>query len=91
MCGRVVRAGRARSWRRYGHVTVGETGADPAHDGVFAPHREQLVALGDAGERLEVLAAHCLVGDLGVAQGHAPIAVPQQLHNAEQTHATVHQ
>src|SRR5450631_464125 len=39
VCGRVVRAGRARIWRRYGHVTVGETGADPARYGVLAPHR----------------------------------------------------
>src|ERR1022692_5338721 len=38
VCGRVVRAGRARIWCRYGHVTVGETGADPARYGVFAPH-----------------------------------------------------
>src|ERR1022692_1729652 len=38
VCGRVVRAGRARIWRRYGHITVGETGADPARYGVFAPH-----------------------------------------------------
>jgi hypothetical protein len=53
--GRVVRAGRARIWRRYGHVTVGETGADPAHDGVFAPHSRGArcrngITVGDTGQ-----------------------------------------
>jgi len=42
---------------------------------------EQIVALGDTAERLEVLAAHRLVGDRRVAQRHAVVAMPKQLHD----------
>jgi hypothetical protein len=47
----------------------------------------QLVALGDPGERLEVTRGQ----RLGVTEGHALIAVTEQLHDPEQAHAAVHE
>ena len=43
----------------------------------------------EKGERLEVLFADGFLCDFGVAQGHADIVVPQELHDTDEAHAGV--
>jgi hypothetical protein len=63
--GRVVgRGGRTRDGRRDSPVTVGDTGSDPGHYGVFAPHSpfSAIGIRGDIGRIEELVVRHLFTG-----------------------------